>query len=106
MEFRRISRDIAFTHSISEDTARKIQRDTEYTCIRSGACYKFYKNGKLVENNQSMHNLFYCEGKYYGTLGAIVFEIRFPKNEQPCSKYTLIQNPNGPLMIGTTQNQE
>ena len=103
MEFRRISRDIEFTHSMSEVTAKKIQRDAGYTCIRSGACYEFYKNGKLVENNQSMHNLCYCEGNYYGTLGAIVFEIRLSKIEQQCSKYTVIRNPNGSLMIGTAQ---
>lgn len=104
MEFRRLSSDInfRFSENNSKEVATKIHIETEYKCIQHGACYNFYKDGRLVENNQPMHYLCMNKDKFYGQLGALLFEIVFLKITQETSKYAFILNPNETIMLGQT----
>lgn len=100
MEFIRIYHNVhhSFSDSTSVDTARDIENNTQFQCFRTGACYNFYINGKVIENNQPLHYIFTSRDKFYGTLGALVFELEFQK--QQSGVYTIVQNPNKSLMIG------
>ena len=53
-----------------------------------------------MENNQPMHYLFVIKDKFYGKLGAVLFEIVFSRVTQEISKYAFILNPNETIMLG------
>ena len=66
---------------------------------KTGACYLCYIDNRLIPNNHYFHYLLFQKDKFYGKLGASVYEILINDNTQQSNNCVLIQNPDK-LSIG------